>query len=161
MAKRVPIEELESRVGQEIGVTDWQTIDQQRIDLFAEATGDHQYIHVDPEQAAESPFGGTIAHGLLILSLVPAALLEHALEPERTVMGLNYGYDNVRFLHPVKSGNQVRIRFGVDEVSKDDGKHGKQVKIIYDVRIELQGSDKPAVLAKNIALYVLAPDTKC
>ena len=155
MATTVPIAKLKSRVGQEIGLTDWQTIDQKRIDLFAEATGDNQYIHVDPERAVGSPFGGTIAHGLLNLSLVPAALLEHALEPEGTAMGLNYGYDEVRFLMPVKTDSEVRVRFAIDDVSEEDGKHGKQVKVTYDVKVEVKGSEKPAIVAKNIAVYII------
>ncbi len=154
MATTVAIEELESRVGEELGLTDWQTIDQNRINLFSQATGDKQYIHIDPVRAAESPFGGTIVHGLLSLSLVPSAILEHALEPEGTVMGLNYGYDNVRFLAPVKSGSEVRVRFSIDDVSEKQGKQGKQVMVTYDVRVEVKGSDKPAVIAKNIALYI-------
>ncbi len=155
MASTVSMKELQARVGQELGVSDWQTLDQERIDLFAEATGDHQYIHVDPQKAAGSPFGGTIAHGLLSLSLIPAALLEYALEPEGVTMGLNYGYEGVRFLAPVKSGSEVRVRFGLDSVSEEDGKRGKQVKVCYDVKVEVRGESKPALIAKNIAVYIV------
>ena len=155
MAKTVSINELKTLVGQEIGLSDWQMLDQARIDLFAQATGDHQYIHVDPDKAAKSPFGGTIAHGLLNLALIPAALFEYAMEPEGNVMGLNYGYDSIRFLAPVRAGSEIRFRFKLDHVSEEDGKHGKQVKLTYDVQAEIKGGDKPAVIAKNIALFIL------
>ncbi|TIR65445.1 MAG: MaoC family dehydratase, partial [Mesorhizobium sp.] len=104
-------EQLRTMAGQEIGVSDWTTVDQQRIDQFAQCTGDHQWIHVDPERAKrQSPFRTTIAHGYLTLSIIGALALEMGIVPENTQAAFNYGFDKVRFLAPVKSGARIRLR---------------------------------------------------
>ena len=105
------IEEIKARIGTEIGVSGWIALDQQAIDTFADVTGDHQFIHVDPEAAARTPFGGTVAHGFLTLSLLSRMAAEVMLVPESFKMAVNYGFDRVRFLAPVRSGSRVRGRF--------------------------------------------------
>ena len=152
MARTLPLEEMQAKLGKELGVSTWETVDQAKIDLFAKATGDHQFIHVDPERAASGPFGGTIAHGMLTLSLVPAALLDHAVEPEGTQTTINYGFDSVRFLHPVASGSEVRVRSVLGEV---DVKNSRQVRVGYDVGVEIKGAEKPALVARSIVMYLL------
>ena len=109
-----PLDEIRGRVGEEVGVSSWLTIDQQRIDEFADATEDRQFIHTDPQAAAQTPFGGTIAHGFLSLSMLSRMAAEGMLIPEGVKMALNYGFDRVRFLAPVKSGKRVRGRFTLD-----------------------------------------------
>lgn len=151
MARTVTIDELKALVGQELGVSGWQTIDQALVDRFADVTGDHQYIHCDPERAAQTPFGGTIAHGLLLLSLLPAALMEHAVEPEGTRMAINYGYEGVRFLAPVRCGSEVRVRFAIRDVTEKDA---SQVRVTYDATIEVRGQEKPALVAQNIGAFM-------
>src|ERR1700760_2648198 len=115
----VNFEEIVSRVGQEIGVSDWLAVDQARIDAFADATEDRQFIHIDPDAAPQTPFGGTIAHGFLSLSLLSRMGAEAMLIPDGVKMGVNYGLDRVRFIAPVRSGKRVRGRFTLDSV---DGK---------------------------------------
>src|SRR5258708_33809962 len=105
------LDEIRARVGSEVGVSSWLTVDQARIDTFANATDDHQFIHVDPEAAARTPFGGTIAHGFLTLSLLSRMAADAMLRPETIKMGVNYGFEKVRFLAPVRSGKPVRGRF--------------------------------------------------
>ena len=152
MAHTLELETMQAKLGEELGVSDWEPVDQARIDAFAKATGDHQFIHVDPERAATGPFGGTIAHGMLTLSLVPAALLDHAVEPAGTQMTINYGFDTVRFLQPVKSGAEVRVRFALGQIEL---KAPRQVRAGYDVTVEIKGSDRPALVARNIVMYLL------
>ncbi|WP_244815258.1 MaoC family dehydratase [Caballeronia sp. Lep1P3] len=140
------IAELEALVGEGIGTSDWLTIDQSRVNLFADATGDHQWIHVDVERAKAGPFGGTIAHGFLTLSLMPA-FLATAFQIRETKSGLNYGLDKVRFIAPVKVGTRVRAHFRLlawDAI----GKGGAQLKV--EMTVECEGSDKPACLAESI-----------
>ena len=108
------IEEIRERVGSEIGVSDWILVDQKAIDTFAEVTQDHQFIHVDPEAAAKTPFGGTVAHGFLTLSLLSRMAADAMLRPEGIRMGVNYGFEKVRFIAPVRSGKRVRGRFRLD-----------------------------------------------
>src|SRR5256714_9209707 len=112
------LDEIRGRVGEEVGVSGWLTINQARIDQFANATEDRQFIHVDPEAAARTPFGGTIAHGFLTLSLLPRMGAEAMLVPEGLTMAVNYGLDRVRFLAPVKSGKRVRGRFTPDSAEE-------------------------------------------
>ena len=129
--------------------SDWLLVDQARIDRFAEATGDHQFIHVDPVRAAATPFGGTIAHGLLTLSLIPA--FGYAVLPEIAGrrMSVNYGYDRIRFLGPVHSGVRVRAHFDVvDVVARGAGCW----RITMDVTVEIEGELRPALLARSISL---------
>lgn len=112
----VPVTELSQYVGKELGRSAWLKIDQQRINLFAEATGDFQFIHVDPEKAAKTPFGGTIAHGFLTLSLIPKLIEDILVLPEGLKMVVNYGLDSVRFIQPVKVNSQVRLKVDLAEV---------------------------------------------
>jgi acyl dehydratase len=142
------IDDALSIVGQELGVSDWLLIDQQRINTFAEATGDHQWIHVDESRAAaESPYGTTIAHGFLTLSLIPA-LSKQCFIVENARMGLNYGLNKVRFITPVRVGDRVRVRSELADAVKID-----DVVVHLTVRhaVEIEGAAKPAAIAEIIA----------
>src|SRR6478672_11409299 len=143
--------EIRSKVGQEIGVSDWLTVDQARIDAFAEATEDRQFIHTDPEAAAKTPFGGTIAHGFLTLSLLSRMAAEATFIPEGVRMAVNYGLDRVRFLAPVKSGSRVRGRFVLDSVEE---KAPGQILMRHVVTVEIEGQDKPALTAQWLTLII-------
>ena len=143
------LDEIRSRVGNEIGVSSWLTVDQARIDAFADATEDKQFIHVDPEAAAQTPFGGTIAHGFLSLSLLSRMGAEAMLIPEGTRMAVNYGLDRVRFLAPVRSGSRVRGRFTLDSV---DEKAPGQILLRHTVTVEIEGEEKPALNAQWLGL---------
>lgn len=114
----VPVTELSQYVGKELGHSEWVKIDQQRINLFAEATGDFQFIHVDPEKAAKTPFGGTIAHGFLTLSLIPKLIEDILVLPQGLKMVVNYGLDSVRFIQPVKVDSRVRLKVKLGEVTE-------------------------------------------
>ena len=133
-------------VGQEIAVSDWITVDQQRINLFADATGDHQWIHLDVERAKQGPFGTTIAHGFLTLSLLPE-LSANAMEIRDTRMGVNYGLNKVRFPAPVPSGSRLRGRFKLLAFEPLEG--GAQLTM--EVTMEREGSDKPVCVAESVA----------
>ena len=147
--KTVSFEELPKLVGQDMGTSEWVTIDQDRINKFADATGDHQWIHVDAERARrESPFGGPIAHGFLTLSLVPALL--GATLHMRQRMGVNYGLNRVRFTQPVPVGAKVRARIAVKEVSDVEG---DGVQVVWDVSIEREGSERPACVAEFVTRH--------
>jgi acyl dehydratase len=140
--------ELASAVGQRLGESEWLAIDQARINLFADATGDHQWIHVDPERAATGPFGATIAHGYLTLSLVNL-FLPQIIDVQGISMGVNVGIDKARFPSPVKVGSRVR---GVgDLVSVEDVKGG--VQSVVRVTVEIEGSEKPACVVDTISRY--------
>ena len=141
--------EIDSRVGQEIGVSGWLTVDQERITAFADATEDRQFIHVDPEAAARTPFGGTIAHGFLTLSLLSRMAAETILVPDTTKMVVNYGLDRVRFLAPVRSGKRVRGRFILDGVEE---KAQGQILLRHTVSVEIEDEDKPALSAVWLTL---------
>jgi acyl dehydratase len=143
------LDEIRSRIGEEIGVSSWLTVDQARIDAFADATEDHQFIHVDPQAAAAAGLGGTIAHGFLSLSLLSRMAAEGMLIPEGVKMALNYGFDRVRFLAPVKSGKRVRGRFTLDSVEE---KAPGQVLMRHLVTVEIEGEDKPALAATWLGL---------
>jgi acyl dehydratase len=143
------IDEIRGRTGQEIGVSSWLTIDQERISAFAEATEDRQFIHVDPQAAAQTPFGGTIAHGFLSLSLLSRMAAEVILVPDSTRMIVNYGLDRVRFLAPVRSGKRVRGRFTLDCV---DDKAAGQILLRHLVTVEIEDEDKPALSAVWLTL---------
>ena len=140
------MDELRQRIGQEIAVSDWMPVTQDRIDRFADATDDHQWIHVDEERAAGSPFGGTIAHGFLTLSLIPRLASETlTLPPAR--MSVNYGLNRVRFTAPVRAGKRVRARFEL--LALEDIPGGQQ--LTWKVTIELEGSARPACVAETVA----------
>ena len=143
------LEDIRSRIGEEIGVSGWLTVDQDRISAFADATEDRQFIHVDPEAAALTPFGGTIAHGFLTLSLLSRMAPEVVLIPDTTKMILNYGLDRARFLAPVRSGKRVRGRFRLESV---DEKSPGQMLLRHDVTVEIEGEDKPALSAQWLTL---------
>jgi len=139
--------DLKPLVGQELAVSDWFPVSQQRIDQFAEATGDHQWIHVDPARAAKGPFGATIAHGFLTLSMLPL-LLETAVDIRDVKMGVNYGLNRVRFTAPVPVGSELRGRIRL--LAFDDLPDGG-VQLTTEVTIERKGSDKPACIAESIS----------
>jgi acyl dehydratase len=144
----VSFAELPALAGREIGVSDWLTIDQARIDRFAEATGDRQWIHVDPERAArEMPGGKTIAHGYLTLALIPA-LIQELLKIEGLKRGLNYGADKVRFTNMVPEGSRVRARQKILSVECKGG----GLKLVSEITIEIEGEKRPACVAETIAI---------
>lgn len=143
------IDEIREKVGTEIGVSDWILVDQARIDAFAETTEDHQFIHVDPAAAAQTPFGGTIAHGFLSLSLLSRMAADVMLRPETIKMGVNYGFEKVRFMAPVRAGKRVRGRFRLDAFEeKGPGRH----QFIHNVTVEIEGEAKPALIADWIGM---------
>ena len=142
------IEELASLVGSHLGWSDYHEIDQQRVNLFADATGDHQWIHVDPKRAASGPFGGAIAHGYLTLSLAPV-LLGEVLTVNGITFGVNYGCNKVRFPRPVPVGSRLRLGASVASVEAFDG--GAQV--ILDLTLETEGADKPSCVAEVVYRY--------
>jgi acyl dehydratase len=139
------IDELKAKIGEELGVSDWHEVTQDEIDAFAEATGDHQWIHVDPERAAQTPFGGTIAHGLLTLSLGPRFTYQ-AYSLEGFAFGLNYGYDRVRFPAPLVVNSRVRMRATLTSV--DDVPGGIQMKVTQT--FEVEGGEKPVCVAEQL-----------
>ena len=143
------IEDISAKVGSEVGVSDWILVDQARIDAFAEITEDPQFIHVDPEAAAKTPFGGTVAHGFLTLSLLSRMAADSMLRPEGVKMGVNYGFERVRFMAPVRSGKRVRGRFVL--VRFEEKKPG-QWQFVHNVTVEIEGEDKPALVADWIGL---------
>jgi acyl dehydratase len=147
---------LAGRVGQEVGVSEWIEITQSMVDQFANATLDHQYIHVDPKRATETPFGGTVAHGFLLLSLLSRMSYDALPQFENTEMGLNYGMNRLRFLSPVRTGSRVRSRFVLrgSEPKGDD-----RLLQTYDVTVEVEGTAKPALVAQWLTLTVLRSDT--
>ena len=145
--REIAIEELKGLVGQEVAVTDWFPISQERIKLFAEATGDYQWIHLDEERCRkESPFGTTIAHGFLTLSLLPM-IMESAVSIPASKMGVNYGLNKVRFPSPVPSGSRLRGRMVLKEMEDIPG--GAQ--LVWTVTLEREGGDKPVCVAESIS----------
>ena len=143
--KTVKKEELAGLVGTEVGVSDWIQINQDRINTFADVTEDHQFIHVDEAKAKHTPFGTTIAHGFLTLSLLSKFAEQGSIALEGVKMGMNYGFDKVRFLSPVPVGSKVRGRFTIkDAVEKRPG----QFLITYDVTVDIDGGDKPALICE-------------
>jgi acyl dehydratase len=145
----VPVAELKDYVGKELGRSEWLTIDQERINLFAEATGDYQFIHVDPVKAAQTPFGGTIAHGFLSLSLIPKLMEDILILPEGVKMVVNYGLDSVRFIQPVKVNSRVRLKV---ELSDATEKKPGQWLLKATCTLEIEGSEKPAYIAESLSL---------
>ena len=145
MTTEITADDLKKMIGQEVGVSDWLQIDQQRIDQFAQATDDFQFIHVDPDRAAATPFGGTIAHGFLTLSLL-SYLGNSDGRPKiaGTRMAINYGLDRVRFVTPVKVGSRIRARFTLKDIQE---KQPGRYLITHHVVVEIDGEDKPAMVA--------------
>ena len=149
----IPVEDYRALVGTETGVSEWVTVTQTMIDTFADATGDHQFIHVDPARAAETPFGGTIAHGFLTLSLLP--MLAGRTDGPTVAgvkMGVNYGGNKVRFLAPVRSGKRVRGRFKLLELAE---KRPGQWQQTLEFTVEIEGEDKPALVAEWISQFFI------
>jgi acyl dehydratase len=147
MTTTLTLEELEQGGERDLGATDWVTLDQERINQFAESTGDHQWIHVDPEMAAQGPFGGTIAHGYLSLSLLPG-LLPEVLTVEGARMGINYGIDRVRFTTPVPVGSQVRVQARLLSAER----RGEGVLYKLGVEVEIKDAEKPALVGEVLYL---------
>ena len=144
-------DELTSMVGDELGTSEWFTIDQDRIDQFADVTVDHQYIHVDEDRASQTPLGGTIAHGFLTLSLVTHLTSQIGVTPENTVMVFNYGLDRLRFINPVRAGSRVRAHTTLmDFTEKQPG----QLLIKTGVTVEIDGEEKPALVAESLMMAV-------
>jgi acyl dehydratase len=147
-----PVADLPDLVGQDIGVSRLITIHPARIDAFAEVTEDRQYIHIDPEAAKATPFGGTIAHGFLTLSLLSAMTYDAVPPLEGVIMGVNYGFDKIRFLAPVLSGSRVRGRFRL--LSAED-KGGGRWLLKHEVTVEIDGAEKPALIAEWLGMQVV------
>jgi acyl dehydratase len=140
---------LKALAGQEVGISDWIEVDQKRVNLFAEATGDHQWIHTDPERAAkESPFGGVIAHGYLTLSLTPA-LIDQVMPVDKLKMGVNYGLNKVRFPAPLAVGKRVRLRVFMKNTREIRG----AIQTVMELTVEVEGQQKPACVAETLGLY--------
>jgi len=146
------LDAIRARVGEEIGVSGWLAIEQARIDAFADATEDHQFIHVDPEAATSTPFGGTIAHGFLTLSLLSRLASEVMLIPADAKMVVNYGLDRLRFLSPVRSGKRIRARFILDSVEE---KAAGQLLIRHQVTVEIEDEDRPALVAEWLGMVII------
>jgi len=145
----VPVTELKSYAGKSLGCSGWMQVDQQRIDQFAECTGDHQFIHVDPDKARLTPFGSTIAHGFLSLSLMPMMMESLMIMPEGLKMAVNYGLDSLRFIQPVKVGSRVRLQLDVVDVHE---KNPGQWLIKARAVMEIEGQAKPAYIAEPLTL---------
>ncbi len=148
----ISVEEFKNAAGTELGPSDWLRIDQERINMFADATNDHQFIHIDADKAAASPFGSTIAHGFLSLSLVSHLVGQIMLKPDGTVMGINYGSDKVRYLQPVKVDTRIRARARIDTVS---ARPGGQYLVKYKVTVEIENEERPALIAEILSLYIV------
>ena len=144
--------ELHQNVGQTF-VSHWFEVDQERIDAFAHVTEDKQFIHVDPAAASATPFGGTVAHGFLTLSLLSPMAYSALPKVKGAAMGVNYGFDRVRFLHPVRSGSRVRAHFELTTVLK---RSEREWQLVYDLTIEIEGQHKPALAATWLTLQVVA-----
>lgn len=151
MTETITPENLTTLIGKELEPSSWMEITQERVNRFADATDDHQFIHVDPEKAAQTPFGGPIAHGFLTLSLIPHLTAEKAINPEGLVMGINYGSDKVRFLQPVRVGSRIRAHQKILDV---DEKSPGQWLIRTSVTIEIENEEKPALVAVILGLFI-------
>ena len=143
--------ELQGLIGQEVGLSKWFDVTQARIDAFADCTEDHQFIHVDPEAAKATPFGGTIAHGFLTLSLASAMSYDAVAPLDGVVMGVNYGFDKLRFLAPVPAGSRIRGRFKL--LSADDRGDGRWL-LKHELTVEVEGGDKPALIAEWLGMQM-------
>ena len=143
------VQDLKDLVGVELGPTEWHVVDQSRIDGFADLTGDHQWIHVDPARAADSPFGSTIAHGLYSLSRTPA-FLEELMAFDGFAHSLNYGYDKVRFIHPLPVDSRIRLRASLTSVEETSP---GAVKVVTMLTVEAEGIDKPILIANSIGRF--------
>ncbi|MFT7289079.1 MAG: acyl dehydratase [Halieaceae bacterium] len=147
----VPKEKLIEQVGTKYAPGEWITVDQERINTFADCTEDHQFIHIDQEKAAQTPFGGTIAHGFLTLSMLPKLSEGQGVIPENVVMGINYGLDRLRFLAPVRAGKRVRAHQELIDVQQKDE---NRFLLKYSVSVEIEGEETPALVAESLAMMV-------
>ena len=148
--RTAPLAEVRQHIGQEIGVSDWFTLDQSTIDGFADLTHDHYFIHVDPERAkAQTPFGGSIAHGFLTMSLLAPMAYQAVPRIAEAKMGVNYGFNRLRFMAPVPAGSRVRGRFKLKQI--DDKGEGK-LEITHEVTVEIEGQPKPALVAEWLGM---------
>jgi acyl dehydratase len=152
MTAAVTLAELKDLVGQEVGVSRWFVIDQKRIDAFAESTEDWQFIHVDPEAARATPFGATIAHGFLTLSMLSAMAYDAMPKLAGVAMGINYGFEKVRFVAPVRAERRIRGRFRLEALAP---RAGREWQSRTAVTVEIEGKDKPALVAEWLSLYVM------
>ncbi len=152
MTVTVSLNEFASSAGRELEPSDWLLIDQERVNQFASATNDHQFIHVDPERAAQSPFGGTIAHGFLTLSLLSYLNGQNLIVPEGLVMGINYGSNKIRYLQPVNVGERIRSRQKLLEISQ---KKPGQWMVKNMITVEIESKEKPAMIAEILSLYIV------
>jgi len=152
LGKRPGLRKLKAMVGREVGLSGWLPITQERIDAFAAVTEDRQWIHVDPERAVRSPLGGTVAHGFLLLSLVPFFNSSNEVFTGRFRMAVNYGLDRVRFPHPVPAGSRVRNRAVLKRIEK---RGFRRVLVTVENTMEVEGADKPAMVADVLALIYL------
>ena len=153
MTETPSAEDLPNLVGTELEPSPWLEITQERVNQFADATNDHQFIHVDPEKAAETPFGGPVAHGFLSLSLLSYLNAQNAIVPENMVMGINYGSDKVRYLAPVRVGKRIRSRQKVLEVTE---KKPGQWLFKNAVTVEIEGEETPALIAEILSMMIVA-----
>ena len=148
-------QEMKDMVGQNLGTSEWLLVDQEMINKFADATGDHQWIHVDIERAnRESPFGGPVAHGFLTLSLLPQLSYGTTLGLEGTVMGINYGFNKVRFLNPVRPSDSIRVQASVGDVTE---KESGRLLVSLNLSVEIKGQEKPALVCEWLNLFVCPP----
>jgi acyl dehydratase len=149
----VPVDRLSNFIGRRRVSEEWFRVTQQRIDLFADATLDHQFIHVDPGRAARTPFGGTVAHGFLTLSLLPRLMEPIQILPENLVFAINYGLNRVRFLNPVTVDSEIRATATLLEIAEPAP---DRITLTTDVTVEIRGRDKPAMAAESLAMFVLS-----
>lgn len=154
MAITMQAQDLKDYIGKETGVSRWFTITQEQIDTFADATHDHQFIHIDPEKAKETPFGGTIAHGFLSLSLLSAVAYDAGINLQSALMGLNYGFEKIRFLQPVKVNSKIRGQMVLANVLE---KRPGQFLLTWDVTIEIDSIEKPALTAQWLTMSITNP----
>ncbi len=152
MALTLNVDQLNDYIGKEVGISEWLLVDQERINQFADATGDHQYIHVDSDRAAQTPFGTTIAHGFLTMSLMVLMGYEGSTKLENSVMGINYGFDKLRFINPVKVNSKIRGRF---QLISAEEKNPNQWLLKHNITVEIAGEEKPALVAEWLGMTVV------
>ncbi len=150
MIEVLPLDKIQEKIGKELGQSEWLEIDQDRIDKFAECTGDHQWIHVDKEAAAKGPFGTTIAHGYLTLSLIPFFSGDMGVVPEGTMMAVNYGLNKVRLLNPIPVGSKIKDTMVLSAIEE---KSGNRILMTTTHTIEIEGQEKPACVADTLAMF--------
>lgn len=157
MAQSIKVEDLPGLVGRDLQSSEWLEITQERVNQFAEATNDRQFIHIDPERASQTPFGGPIAHGFLSLSLLSFLNAQNAAVPEKLVMGINYGSDKIRYLMPVRVGKRIRSKQRVLDVSEKKPGHWL---FKTEVTVEIEGEETPALIAEILSMMVVEEEEK-